>query len=305
MNCESIHRLAFRKTGLNSLQTDSVVHIPAGVSLTSPLVIEAGRVEQQYWRDLWRYRELFYFLAWRDLLVRYKQTFVGVSWSIIRPLLTTIVLTIVFGKLGRMPSDGIPYPLLVLCGMLPWQFFSTALAESGNSLVQNSTLISKVYFPRMVIVVSSVITSFVDFLISAAFMVVLMVWYHSKPPLAVLFLPFFLVLVFSVSLGVGLWIAALMVKYRDFRFIVPFIVQFGLYISPVGFQSSVVPVRFRLLYAMNPMVGMIDGFRWCLLGETRGVYWAGILFGTVATILLLASGLWYFRRTERNFADVI
>jgi lipopolysaccharide transport system permease protein len=274
-------------------------------SCSAELIIEAGKLEQQYWRDLWRYRELFYFLAWRDLLVRYKQTFVGVSWSIIRPLLTMIVLTVVFGKLGKMPSDGIPYPLLVLCGMLPWQFFSTALTESGNSLVQNSNLISKVYFPRMVIVVSSVITSFVDFLISAAFMVVLMVWYRSTPPLAVLFLPLFLFLVFSVSLGVGLWISALMVKYRDFRFIVPFIVQFGLYISPVGFQSSVVPERYRLFYAMNPMVGIIDGFRWCLLGATRGVYWTGILFGTVATIFLLVSGLWYFRRTEQSFADVI
>ena len=269
------------------------------------LVIEAGRTERQYWRDLWRYRELFYFLAWRDLLVRYKQTLVGVSWSLIRPLLTMIVLTVVFGKLGKMPSGGLPYPLLVFCGMLPWQFFSTAMAESGNSLVMNSNLISKVYFPRLVITVSSVITSFVDFLISAAFLVVLMIWYRYAPPAAVLFLPFFVLLAFGASLGVGLWIAALMVRYRDFRFIVPFIVQFGLYISPVGFQSSVVPERFRFLYALNPMVGIIDGFRWCLLGAQNSIYWLGLAVAVIEVIALVASGIWYFRKTEQTFADVI
>lgn len=279
----------------------------AGFGEESPgqLLIEAGKTERQYWRDLWRYRELFYFLAWRDLLVRYKQTFVGVSWSIIRPLLTMIVLTVVFGKFGKMPSGGVPYPLLVFCGMLPWQFFSTALTESGNSLVLNSNLISKVYFPRMVIVASSVITSFVDFLISAAFLVILMIWYHRALPAVALFLPLFLLLMFGASLGAGLWIAALMVKYRDFRFIVPFIVQFGLYISPVGFQSGIVPERFRFLYALNPMVGIIDGFRWCTLGQQTGVYWPGILSAFLTVSVLLASGIWYFRKTEQSFADVI
>jgi lipopolysaccharide transport system permease protein len=269
------------------------------------LVIEAGRTERQYWRDLWRYRELFYFLAWRDLLVRYKQTVVGVGWSLIRPLLTMVVLTVVFGKLGKMPSKGQPYPLLVFCGMLPWQFFSTAMAESGNSLVTNSDLISKVYFPRLVITVSSVITSFVDFAISAVFLVVLMMWYRHLPPAGVLFLPFFVLLVVGASLGVGLWIAALMVKYRDFRFIVPFLVQFGLYISPVGFTSSVVPDRFRLLYALNPMVGIIDGFRWCLLGGQNRIYWPGFAAAVIDVIILVASGIWYFRKTEQTFADVI
>lgn len=269
------------------------------------LLIEAGRTERQYWRDLWRYRELFYFLAWRDLLVRYKQTFVGVGWSLIRPLLTMIVLTVVFGKLGKMPSGGRPYPLLVFCGMLPWQFFSTAMAEGGNSLVMNANLISKVYFPRLVVTVASVITSFVDFLISAVFLVVLMIWYRYAPPAGVLFLPFFVLLVFGASLGVGLWIAALMVEYRDFRFIVPFIVQFGLYISPVGFQSSVVPERFRLLYALNPMVGIIDGFRWCLLGAQSSIYWLGLAVAVIDVIVLVASGMWYFRKTEQTFADVI
>jgi len=268
------------------------------------LVIEAGRTEQQYWRDLWSYRELFYFLAWRDLLVRYKQTAVGVAWSIIRPLLTMVVLTVVFGKLGKMPSGGVPYSLLVFSGMLPWLFFSTAMAESGNSLVANSNLISKVYFPRLIIIVSSVIASFVDFLISAVFMVGLMIWFRYAPPINVLFLPLFVLLAFAASLGVGLWIAALMVEYRDFRFIVPFMVQFGLYISPVGFQSSVVPERFRVLYSLNPMVGVIDGFRWCLLGR-QNVHWSGLAVSVVGVIVLITSGLWYFRKTEQTFADVI
>jgi lipopolysaccharide transport system permease protein len=274
-------------------------------SSTSALLIEAGATERQYWRDLWRYRELFYFLTWRDLLVRYKQTVVGVSWSLVRPLLTMVVLTVVFGKLGKMPSGGVPYPLLVLCGLLPWQFFSSAMTESGNSLVSNSNLISKVYFPRLVIVISSVITSLADFLISGAFLVALMIWYHYRPPALVFFLPFFVLLAFGASLGVGLWLAALMVEYRDFRFIVPFIVQFGLYISPVGFRSSIVPERFRLLYALNPMVGVIDGFRLCVLGGAQDIYWPELAVALVDVIVLVASGVWYFRKTERTFADVI
>jgi lipopolysaccharide transport system permease protein len=277
--------------------------------LATRLIIEAGRTERQYWRDLWKYRELFYFLAWRDLLVRYKQTTVGVAWSLIRPFLTTVVLTVVFGKLGKMPSGGVPYGLLVLCGMLPWQFFSTALSESGNSLVTNSNLISKVYFPRLIVPAGSVITSFVDFVISAAFLVVLMLWYHFVPPATVVLLPFFVVLAFAASLGVGLWIAALMVEYRDFRFIVPFVVQFGLYASPVAYLSSLVSDRYgdpyRLLYSLNPIVGVIDGFRWCILGGQNVFYWPGLLMSLLGTAFLLVTGIWYFRRTERTFADVI
>jgi lipopolysaccharide transport system permease protein len=271
----------------------------------SKLIIEAGRTERQYWRDLWRYRELFYFLAWRDLLVRYKQTAVGVAWSLIRPLLTMIVLTVVFGKLGKMPSGGVPYALLVFTGMLPWQFFATALAESGTSLVTNSNLISKIYFPRLVVPASSVITSFVDFLISAAFLVVLMFWYHFAPPTTVLLLPLFVLLAFAASFGVGLWIAALMVKYRDFRFIVPFVVQFGLYVSPVGFQSGVVPDQYKLLYSLNPMVGVIDGFRWCILGGDQPLYLPGLAISVTGVVVLVATGIAYFRKTERTFADVI
>jgi lipopolysaccharide transport system permease protein len=269
------------------------------------LIIEAGRTERLYWHDLWRYRELFYFLAWRDILVRYKQTAVGVAWSLIRPLLTMLVLTVVFGKFGKMPSGGMPYPLLVFCGMLPWQFFSTALSESGNSLVNNSNLISKVYFPRLIVPASSVITSLVDFLISAAFLVVLMIWYRFLPPANILFIPLFVLLAFATSFGASLWIAALMVEYRDFRFIVPFVVQFGLYISPVGFASSVVPERYRLLYSLNPMVGIIDGFRWCVLGGNYQVYPPGLVLCVVVTALITYTGVWYFRKTERTFADVI
>jgi len=220
-----------------------------------------------------------------------------------------VVLSVVFGKLGKMPSGGVPYPILVFCGMLPWQFFSTALSESGNSLVTNSNLISKVYFPRLVIPASSVITSFVDFIISAAFLVLLMIWYHFAPSLNILFLPLFVLLAFAASFGVGLWIAALMVEYRDFRFIVPFIVQFGLYISPVGFLSSIVSDRYgdhyRLLYSLNPIVGVIDGFRWCILGGLNTLFWPGLIASMIGVILLLVSGMWHFRRMERTFADVI
>lgn len=303
--------------GYDSDDTDGLDAFPNEISDTpllkhkktratmNELVIEAGGTEREYWKDIWRYRELFYFLAWRDLLVRYKQTFVGVGWAIIRPLLTVVVLTVVFGKIGKMPSGGVPYPLLVFCGMLPWQFFSLTMSESGNSLVSNANLISKIYFPRIVITVSSVIAGFVDFLISVLILAGIMTWYLYAPPRTIFFLPAFILLVFGASLGVGLWIAALMVKYRDFRFIVPFIVQFGLYISPVGFQTSVVPDRYRLLYALNPMVGVIDGFRWCILQSQNAVYWPGIAISAIEVTILIASGVWYFRRTERTFADVI
>lgn len=269
------------------------------------LIIESGKSDRQYWRDLWRYRELFYFLAWRDLLVRYKQTVVGLAWSLIRPVLTMLVLTLVFGRIGKMPSGGVPYPILVFCGMLPWQFFATALSESGNSLVANSNLISKVYFPRLVVPVSSVITSFVDFAVSAAFLIVLMVVYQFVPSANVIFLPGFVLLAIATSLGAGLWIAALMVQYRDFRFIVPFLVQFGLYLSPVGFSSGVVPETWRLLYSLNPMVGVIDGFRWAILAGEHVIYWPGLGLSAATAAVLLVTGVWYFRRTEKSFADVI
>ena len=279
--------------------------VPNNVISSEETVIAAGRTGRRYLHDLWLYRELFLFLAWRDVLVRYKQTVVGVAWSLIRPFLTMLVLTLVFDKFGKMPSGGVPYPLLVFCGILPWQFFATALSESGNSLVANTGLISKVYFPRLVIPAGSLITALVDFLISLAFLGVLMIWYRWVPPATIALLPLFLVLASAASFGAGLWVAALMVEYRDFRIIVPFLIQFGLYISPVGFISSVVPERYRLLYSLNPMVGVIDGFRWCILGGEHALYWPGLVFSLVVGFFLLLTGIWYFRRTERTFADVI
>ena len=268
-------------------------------------VIEAGTVGRQYWRDLWRYRELFYFLVWRDFLVRYKQTLVGVSWSLIRPVLIMLILTLVFGRIGNMPSTGVPYPLLVFCGILPWQFFATALSESGTSLVSNGNLVSKVYFPSLIVPGSSVLTSFVDFVISAVFLALLMVWYRFLPPSQVVFLPLFMGFTFIASFGAGLWVAALMVKYRDFRFIIPFVVQFGLYISPVGFVSAVIPERWRLVYSLNPITSVIDGFRWCLLGGEHTLYWPGLLASITVAVLFVSGGLAYFRATERVLADVI
>jgi lipopolysaccharide transport system permease protein len=269
------------------------------------LVIEAGKTEGQYWKDIWHYRELFYFLAWRDILVRYKQTVIGIAWSLLRPLLTMIVFTIIFGKLAKLPSEGVPYPILVFAAMLPWQFFSNSLSESSNSLIANANLLSKIYFPRIIMPTSSVIVSLIDFLISFVILALLMIWYKFIPDWRIVTLPFLLVLALFASLGFGLWIAALNVKYRDFRYIVPFIIQFGLYISPVGFSSSIIPGNWRLLYSINPMVGVIDGFRWALLGQNVQIYWPGFFLSIGLTFLVFLYGLRYFRKTERTFADVI
>ena len=269
------------------------------------LIIDARSVDRQYWRDLWTYRELFYFLAWRDLLVRYKQTVVGVAWSFIRPFLTMTVLTVVFGVLGRMPSVGVAYPLLVFCGMLPWQFFSAALSESGNSLVNNTNLISKIYFPRLVIPASTVLTSMVDFMISVVFLAVLMIWYAAVPPVQIVLLPVFIFFALATSFGAGVWMAALTVRYRDFRIIIPFLVQFGLYISPVGFVSTIVPEKWRLIYFLNPIAGVIDGFRWCILGGMNELYLPGIAVSLTTATIITLGGIWYFRATEDEFADII
>ncbi|MCL6433321.1 MAG: ABC transporter permease [Leptolyngbyaceae cyanobacterium HOT.MB2.61] len=268
-------------------------------------IIEAGRSESQYWKDLWHYRELFYFLSWRDILVRYKQTAIGIAWALIRPFLTMVVFTIVFGTLANLPSEGAPYPILVFAAMLPWQFFANALSECSNSLIINANLISKIYFPRLIIPASAVIVSFVDFLISGMILLGLMAYYNFIPDWRILTLPLFILIAFAAAIGTGLWLAALNVQYRDFRYIVPFIVQFGLYISPVGFSSSIVPEQWRLLYSLNPMVGVIDGFRWAILGGRTQIDWAGFLLSNTLVLLVLVSGIWYFRRMERTFADVI
>lgn len=276
----------------------------------SKLIIEPGRAERNYWRDLWRYRELFYFLAWRDILVRYKQTVIGIAWAVIRPFLTMVVFTVVFSRIAKLPAPGaVPYALLVMAGMLPWQFFATALSESSNSLLGSANLISKIYFPRLIVPAGAVITSFVDFLITLGLMAVLMLWYGFLPDGRIFLLPAFALLAFLCSFGIGLWLAALNVEYRDFRYIVPFIVQFGLYVSPVGFGSAAVRDKlgetvFRL-YSLNPMVGVIDGFRWCLLRGESPLDWASVLLSCCLVALLSASGIWYFRKMERTFADVI
>jgi lipopolysaccharide transport system permease protein len=269
-------------------------------------LIEAGRRERHYWIDLWRYRELFRVLAWRDLSVRYKQTVIGVLWALIRPLLTMLVFTIIFGQIARLPADGTaPYPLMVFAGILPWTFFSSGLSEASNSLINNANLISKVYFPRLIVPTATVVVAFVDFLISFFILILLMAWYHFLPDWRMLVLPAFVLLAFFASVGPALWITALNVKYRDFRYVIPFIVQFGLYVSPVGFSSNVVPEQWRLLYSLNPMVGVIDGFRWCILGGQSELYVPGLAMSVGVTAFFLWFGIQQFRKMEKSFADLI
>jgi lipopolysaccharide transport system permease protein len=270
------------------------------------LVIEPGRAERHYWYDLWRYRELFHVLARRDISVRYKQTVIGAAWALIRPLLTMLVFTIVFGRIAHLPSDGmVPYALLVFCGVLPWTFFATGLSEASISLVNNANLISKVYFPRLIVPTAAVVVAFVDFLISFAILLGLLAWYRFMPNWHVFFLPLFVVLAFFASMGPSLWITALNVRYRDFRYVIPFIVQFGLYVSPVGFSSNVVPEKWRLWYSVNPMVGVIDGFRWCMLADNSLLYLPGLAVSAAVTAFFLWFGLRQFRRLEKSFADII
>jgi lipopolysaccharide transport system permease protein len=270
------------------------------------IVIEAGRTERHYWLDLWRYRELFQVLAWRDLSVRYKQTVIGVLWALIRPFLTMLVFTIIFGRIAKLPTDGdAPYALMVFAGILPWTFFSTGLSEASNSLINNEKLISKVYFPRLIVPVATIVVAFVDFLISFGILLMLMGWYRFMPDWRMLALPVCALWAFLASVGPSLWITSLNVKYRDFRYVIPFIVQLGLYVSPVGFSSSVVPEQWRLLYSLNPMVGVIDGFRWCILRGQGGLYAPGLLASIAITAFFLWFGVRQFRKTEKSFADFI
>lgn len=270
------------------------------------IIIEPGLTEKNYWADLWRYRELFIILSWRDLSVRYKQTIIGILWAIIRPLLTMIVFTVIFGRVAKLPSDGnAPYALMVFAAMLPWSLFSNALSESSNSLIGNANLISKVYFPRLIIPASTLITALVDFLISFVILIVMMIYYQFMPGWQIVFIPFFIILALIASLGPGLWITALNVKYRDFRYVIPFLVQFGLYVSPVGFSSNVVPDKWRLLYSLNPMVGVIDGFRWCILGGNSPIYLPGFFLSLAIIAFFLWLGVSRFRKMEKTFADII
>ncbi|MEH6503180.1 MAG: ABC transporter permease [Cycloclasticus sp.] len=267
--------------------------------------IEAGKSERHYWADLWRYRELFYILAWRDISVRYKQTVIGVLWAVLRPLLTMMIFVVVFGKIAKLPSEGVPYPIFVFAAMLPWMFFSSAFADASNSLISNSNLISKVYFPRLIIPTASVIVSAVDFLISFAILIALMAWYNYWPGWQVLTLPGFLLISFIATIGAGLFFASLNVKYRDFRFVIPFIVQLGLYISPVGFSTTIVPEQYRIFYYLNPMVGVIDGFRWALSGGTTALNQTELIISVSVSLTMCLVGILHFRKTEKLFADVI
>lgn len=276
------------------------------VSADHVLVIEAGRSERYYWHDLWRYRELFVILAWRDVAVRYKQAMLGVAWAIVRPFMTMIVFTVVFGRLARLPSDGsAPYALLVFAGMLPWFLLSSILSEASGSLVGNVNLIGKVYFPRIIIPSAAAVVAIVDFLTNLALLAVLFLWFGFMPSAKIFLLPFFFVIAVLASLGPALLVASLNVQYRDFRYIVPFIMQFGLYVSPVGFTSAIVPEKWRFMYSLNPAVGVIDGFRWCLLGGDSALYLPGFLASLAVAGGFLWLGVAFFRRHERTFADVI
>jgi lipopolysaccharide transport system permease protein len=268
------------------------------------IILEAGRANRNYWQDLWRHRELLGFLAWRDIKVRYKQTTLGVLWALIQPAVTLAVFTFIFGKLAGMPAGNAPYPLLVLCGLLPWQLFSAAFSNASGSLVANTHLISKIYFPRLIVPLSSVAVALIDFAVVLVLLAILYLWWQFTPDWRIIFLPLFIVLTLLTAIGTGLWLTALTVKYRDFRFVVPFLLQVGLFLSPVGFSSTNLP-NWRFVYSLNPMVGAIDGFRWCLLRGEPVLEPLNLAISIGMAAVLLISGLWYFRHTERTFADLI
>jgi lipopolysaccharide transport system permease protein len=271
------------------------------------LIIESGHTERQYWQDLWRYRELFYVLAWRDISVRYKQTAVGVLWAVLQPLLLTVIFTFV-GRLANFPSEGVPYALWSFAATMPWQFFSASLTASSQSLITNANLVSKVYFPRLLVPAGAVVTSMVDLMITLCLFLLMMAWYQFAPTWRFIALPPLMLLAFLAALGPGLLITALNVKFRDFRYIIPFIVQIGLYVSPVVYGSSVIRQKapnWVWLYSLNPMAGVIDGFRWALLGGKGGLTLPTFLSSVAVTAFFLALGVWYFRKAERTFADII
>jgi lipopolysaccharide transport system permease protein len=270
----------------------------------APLIIEAGRTERHYWQDLWRYRELLGFLAWRDVKVRYKQAALGVAWAVVQPAVQTLLLWFVFAKLAKMPGGDVPYPLLVLAGLLPWQLFSGAFSGSGSSLVNNAHLISKVYFPRLIVPLSAVVVALIDMAVLLVLTFGAGAFAGLLPTWRLLLLPFFIVGTMLVALGAGLWITALTVKYRDFRFISPFVLQIGMFVTPVGYRTDFLP-NWRDWLALNPLTTMVEGFRWCLLGGRTEFYQQGLYLSLAVTTILLISGLWYFRTTERQFADVI
>jgi lipopolysaccharide transport system permease protein len=272
----------------------------------APMILEAGRTDRQYWHDVWRYRELFFILAWRDVSVRYKQTMLGIAWAFMRPFLTMVVFTVVFGQLAKLPPGGdIPYAVMVFAGLLPWTLFSSILGDASSSVMNNANLISKVFFPRLLVPMATVMVALIDFAISLTILAGLMIWYGVMPGWQILLLPVFVALTLAAAIGPALWASALVVKYRDFRFVIPFVVQIGLYASPVGFSSTIVPEQWRLLYSLNPMVGIIDGFRWSIIGGASPIYWPGFLISLGAIVVVMWVGISGFRRIERDFADLV
>ena len=288
------------------MSDSAAVNDAASAKPMREVVIEAGRADRHYWADLWRYRELFQVLAWRDVTIRYKQTVIGVAWAVVRPLLATLIFSVLMGRVAKLPSDGgAPYPLMVFAGMLPWTFFATAFSDASNSLIGNTNLVSKVYFPRLIVPTATIVAALVDFAIGLVILAAMMLWFRFAPDWRIVFLPLFGAMAFLAALGPSLWIASVNVRYRDFRYVVPFIVQFGLYVSPVAYSSHVVPERWRLAYSLNPMAGVIDGFRWCVLGGRAAIYWPGLGLGMAVIALSLWLGLAQFRRLEKTFADLI
>lgn len=255
--------------------------------------------------DVWHFRGLLVFLSWKDILVRYKQTVIGLAWSLLRPLITMVIFTVIFSKIANLPSSGAPYPVFVFVALLPWQFFSNSISDSSNSLLSNGGMISKIYFPRIIIPISAIIVNILDFIIMALLLLLLMLWYKVQIQLSILFLPLFTIMVIAIALGSGLWFSALGIKYRDFKYIVPFLMQMGLYLSPVGFSSAIVPEKWIFIYSLNPMVGVIDGFRWSIFGGNFPLYLPGFFLSIFITLLVLTSGLFYFIKAEKTFADIV
>ncbi|MBQ7594772.1 MAG: ABC transporter permease [Synergistaceae bacterium] len=270
------------------------------------LIIEPDKTTSDFIYELVKFRELFFFMALRDILVRYKQTVIGVAWSLIRPMLSMVIFTVIFGRVAKMPTEGsVPYPIMVFSALLPWQYFANSMSSSSESMIRGANMISKIYFPRLILPTSAVLVSAVDFFISFGMLCVLMIIYRFVPSPMIILLPIFFLIATFTALGIGYWFSAIGIKYRDFRLLMPFIVQFGLYVSPVGFSSSVIPERWRLIYSLNPMVGVIDGFRWCIQGTADSLYLPGFIISMITSVFVFYFGMKYFQKTERFFADFI
>ena len=270
------------------------------------LIIEPNKTTADFVLELLKFRELFFFMAWRDILVRYKQTIVGIAWSVIRPLLSMVIFTVIFGRVAKLPTEGTaPYPIMVFSALLPWQYFANSMQSSSQSLIRAQHMVSKIYFPRLILPTSAVLVSAVDFLISFVLLCILMLVYRFMPSPYIVLLPVFFIPATLAALGIGYWFSAVGVRYRDFQHIMPFIVQFGMYVSPVGFSSSIIPARWRLLYSLNPMVGVIDGFRWCIQGTEVSLYPPAFVISIISSLIMFYLGLRYFRKTEKTFADFI